>query len=458
MVTSSNGVSGWDYGAMALGLYHSDYYLKASHFNPVTKLEKRYVSMDFETSALKKDEDDKEYFHLNSITKIGESYYGVYKILDQHKMIQLTEEAANKIKTLASSQKNQLTEIRCYLKGGNVKKIIFLAHEENGQFVPKPAFAVDKNNGDIQIKMGATDDLNKGEIIKRHALLALSFIPHIALSALNVLGLTLKLATFANFWMHQVVQINKTTNKPELKTEFGIRNGFYDTWHDISRIVLTPLFLVALTFAPVIGLVGAPMAGRKIYATSERFLYHQSVFAGCFQPNHQGYSRIGQGPFIIPFKNENDTKEVDAKPLQYENVKIELTTKAGTQDITFECVPYAFTENGNADQLNILIHNKDAITQLIDKIHNGTLALLFTNVNTQFQIFYDFKLHNVVAQSGTKNKVIKNLILRVTITTEQHNLRTPPQDSHNQYYRNNISKDGKTPPRTIYSLQIMAEK
>jgi hypothetical protein len=59
----------------------------------------------------------------------------------------------------------------------------------------------------------------------------------------------------------------------------------------ITRLILTPLTLLAMTFAALYGLF-SPWDGRKLYSTLERFHYHDGLFlAPCFQPSSDYHSR-----------------------------------------------------------------------------------------------------------------------------------------------------------------------
>lgn len=67
-----------------------------------------------------------------------------------------------------------------------------------------------------------------------------------------------------------------------------------DVAGDIERICLTPFVLLGMLFATAYGAIINPYDGRKLYGTLERFYYHSSVIATCFQPSKAGYERVGQ--------------------------------------------------------------------------------------------------------------------------------------------------------------------
>lgn len=56
--------------------------------------------------------------------------------------------------------------------------------------------------------------------------------------------------------------------------------------HDIVRIVATPLIFIGFLFASLYGVFISPYDGRKLYGTLERFYYHSSAIAKCFQPSN----------------------------------------------------------------------------------------------------------------------------------------------------------------------------
>jgi len=64
--------------------------------------------------------------------------------------------------------------------------------------------------------------------------------------------------------------------------------------HDIIRMVSAPLVMVGLLFSVLYGLLFSPYDGRKLYGTLERFFYHSSIVATCFQPSKGGYDRVEQ--------------------------------------------------------------------------------------------------------------------------------------------------------------------
>lgn len=71
--------------------------------------------------------------------------------------------------------------------------------------------------------------------------------------------------------------------------------GQGDVAHNLTRLALTPIIYVGLVLSAVYGIIN-PLDGRKLYATCERFWYHGSVLAECFQPSHDGYQRVSSLP------------------------------------------------------------------------------------------------------------------------------------------------------------------
>lgn len=91
-----------------------------------------------------------------------------------------------------------------------------------------------------------------------------SVVTGVGLSALRVLSLS-------HFWAPYDINASFSEKLVNMST-------------DLLKIVIWPLFLLALELSAIYGLI-SPYNGRKLYASLERAYYDGAVLAPCFQPD-----------------------------------------------------------------------------------------------------------------------------------------------------------------------------
>lgn len=197
-----------------------------------------------------------------SVTSIERDLSGNRKIILQPTALQ-----EGKLQGLLASFE-RCDPTRCYPDGSLVKETV-------------PLYQKDLTTNDLYLNE-TTETLKS-----KHITLALFTPLQWVGIVINTLVLTLKIFSFYSLWAPQLRGGEHSTTLfcPSLKERFSLY------YHDIIRLVSAPISLLFLTFAPLYG-IHHPQTGRKMVATWERFFYHQSFMAPCFQPHKPGYSRI----------------------------------------------------------------------------------------------------------------------------------------------------------------------
>ncbi len=115
---------------------------------------------------------------------------------------------------------------------------------------------------------------------------------------LDVIRIKCGLIFLASIFIHPIAA---TINLAGIASQIFLLNC-NELTHNILRIVSTPFVFVGMLFACLYGLTISPLDGRKLYASLERFYYHSSVIADCFQPSKSaefGYQRVELGRCLV---------------------------------------------------------------------------------------------------------------------------------------------------------------
>lgn len=127
----------------------------------------------------------------------------------------------------------------------------------------------------------------------------------------------------------------------EKEREYSIIDGFTDAAIDILKIIATPLFLIAMEFAAIYGIL-SPRNGAKLYATLERVTYGYANYnlAPCFQPIPQNWVlplEIRQTSNIEELHfNKGDPIEIPEEIIQQNSLKILTLSMEGRTQLPEE--------------------------------------------------------------------------------------------------------------------------
>lgn len=98
------------------------------------------------------------------------------------------------------------------------------------------------------------------------------------------------------FRIYNVLSTENFYVKKNGREEFDFAVGISKSGDDILRIVATPFAYIALELSAIYGIF-RPLDGRKLYASLERAMYEQEIFAPCFQPSPR-YHAFGGDPNV----------------------------------------------------------------------------------------------------------------------------------------------------------------
>jgi hypothetical protein len=121
---------------------------------------------------------------------------------------------------------------------------------------------------------------DKSTVRLKHALLLIFSIPVIPIQILactvTMVYLAVKVLTCANAFPGARVYQKETFLQAQAR--------------DIARIAAAPFAMIVFIFNPIYGMMN-PFGARKVYGNLESFVYGHTLFAGCMQPQLDGFKR-----------------------------------------------------------------------------------------------------------------------------------------------------------------------